>query len=998
MKRMLSGVLAFLLVLSLVPAVPLTAQAATSGIYTYTITTSGAMITEVDAETGGRLTVPSTLGGYSVVAIGARAFEYCDFSTIILPDTVRTIGEYAFYYCTALKSVTLPSGLTTLGRYAFAYCSSLTSVTIPEGITRLEYSTFYKCTALKTVTVPDSVTYMSGSVFGGCTALESICLPFVGITAAANGTKESVFGYIFGFAIGEGYIDQVYNDASTDSVYIYGIPASLTTVTITDTTLIPSGAFSGCTNIANINICETVTEVGYNAFHNTAWYNSQPDGVIYVGKVAHDYKGTCPESVEIQDGIVTIGEYAFYKDTTLKSITLPDSVTTIGDRAFKGCTNLSDITLPAQVKTIRDSAFFECESLAELTIPYGVKTIGDHAFYGCTSLKEAVIPNSVNSMGIWAFAESGVEFVSLSSAVNELPMYAFYNCSNLQKVFVPRYVWGYGYYTFGNCLKLAEVYYVGSYTDRLDIMESESGNTDFFNAWWYFETCSGEHTYTADCDALCDKCDWERVTETAHIYSNACDTTCNSCNTVRKTEHVYTNSCDTQCNICYASRVITHTYANACDTACDVCGATRDVPNHVYDNNCDTGCNECGATREVPDHVYDNNCDTDCNECGYIREVPDHVYDNDCDTVCNECGLVRTVSGHAYAWVVDKAETCGEAGIKHEECTICHATQNENTAIEATGLHTYENVRDVICDVCEKERKLTSISITAVPGKTAYLEGKDLLDTQGGELTLTYDDGTYGIIAVETAMVSGFDNTLLGEQTLTVAYGGFTDTYSVEIVAKALTSIAVTTLPAKRSYLEGAEFDPAGMVVTAYYNNDTSEAVTGYTVSGYDSAPGIKTITVAYQGMTASFTVEVMGKSLVSIAVTNLPDRLTYLSGAEFDPTGMVVTACYDNDTSEAVTDYTVSGYDATPGTKTIIVTYGDFTDSFAVTVTHTPGDVDTNGEVSTDDVVALLLHISMPDLFPIAVEADFDGDGNITTEDAIKLLLHISMPDMFPL
>ena len=148
-----------------------------------------------------------------------------------------------------------------------------------------------------------------------------------------------------------------------------------------------------------------------------------------------------------------------------------------------------------------------------------------------------------------------------------------------------------------------------------------------------------------------------------------------------------------------------------------------------------------------------------------------------------------------------------------------------------------------------------------------------------------------------------------------------------------MTGITITKKPNKLTYLEGEAFDKAGMVVTASYNNGTSETVTDYQVSGYNSTPGTKTITVSYQGKTASFTVTVAPKSLRSIAITQKPTKLTYIEGEQLNLSGLEVTASYDNGTSGTVTGYQVSGYTSTPGTKTITVTYGGKSATFTVTV-----------------------------------------------------------------
>ena len=232
------------------------------------------------------------------------------------------------------------------------------------------------------------------------------------------------------------------------------------------------------------------------------------------------------------------------------------------------------------------------------------------------------------------------------------------------------------------------------------------------------------------------------------------------------------------------------------------------------------------------------------------------------------------------------------------------------------------------------ERIVKSISLIE-PTKLSYIEGQPL-DLTGGKLRCTYesDDHYTEEIPLDLSMISGYKPDALGIQTLTVTYAEQTATFIVSVRAKALTEICLTAPPDKTSYIEGDPFNPAGMVVTAYYDNGTSEAVTDFTLSGYDSTPGAKTITVTYGGKTTSFEVTVTAKSLTHIDVTKQPDKTAYLEGDVFDRTGLEITAYYDNGTSEAVTDFTLSGYTSTPGAKTITVTYGGKTTSFEVTVT----------------------------------------------------------------
>lgn len=256
---------------------------------------------------------------------------------------------------------------------------------------------------------------------------------------------------------------------------------------------------------------------------------------------------------------------------------------------------------------------------------------------------------------------------------------------------------------------------------------------------------------------------------------------------------------------------------------------------------------------------------------------------------------------------------------------------NPNTIGAQTVTVTYGG-KSVTFPVTVTAKTVTSITWKSKPAKTTYIIGQPL-DLSGAVITATYTGGSVEDIQVTADMVSGYAPNKTGSQTITVTYAGKTVTFTVTVEAKTLTGIVITKKPDKLTYLEGEAFDKTGIVVTASYNNGTTETVTDYQVSGYNSTPGTKTITVSYQGKTASFTVTVAPKSLRSIAITKKPTKLTYIEGEQLNLSGLVVTASYDNGTSGTVTGYQVSGYTSTPGTKTITITYGGKSATFTVTV-----------------------------------------------------------------
>lgn len=229
--------------------------------------------------------------------------------------------------------------------------------------------------------------------------------------------------------------------------------------------------------------------------------------------------------------------------------------------------------------------------------------------------------------------------------------------------------------------------------------------------------------------------------------------------------------------------------------------------------------------------------------------------------------------------------------------------------------------------------QLVSISVTKGPDRTEYIEGIEP-DTTGMELTLTYDDGSSEVIT--GGWTETYDYSRSGQCRITIAYGGLTTVYTMNAAEKTPVRIAVTQLPRKTQYLEGESLDIIGLVVTAYYDDRSSETVSGYQVTGYTSTPGTKTITVTYKGLTDTFTVTVEAKKVTSIAMRSEPIKMTYLTGEALDLTGAQITVRYDNNTSEVltVTESMVRGYNAnTVGRQTITVTYGGKTTTFSVTV-----------------------------------------------------------------
>jgi hypothetical protein len=285
--------------------------------------------------------------------------------------------------------------------------TEIKKVVIENGIRSIGDSAFYGCTGLTSVTIPDSVT--------------------------------SIGSYAF-------YDTAWYNNQPDGLVYAGKVAYKMkgdcpSEIVIKDGTLgITDGAFEDCTGLTSVTIPDSVTSIGRDAFYNTAWYNNQPNGLVYAGKVAYKMKGDCPSEVVIKDGTLGIAGYAFSGCTSLTSIDIPDSVTSIGWSAFAFCESITRIDIPDSVTSIGESVFSGCSSLTSVAIPGSVTSIGDRTFNSCTSLESVTIPDSVTSIGVWAFGFCpNLKSITIPASVTSINNSAFFCVLGVTS-------YGYGYF------------------------------------------------------------------------------------------------------------------------------------------------------------------------------------------------------------------------------------------------------------------------------------------------------------------------------------------------------------------------------------------------------------------------------------------------------------------------------------------------------------------------------------------------------------------------
>ena len=316
----------------------------------------------------GDVTIPASVTNsgttYSVKSVGYWAFSGCSgLTSITIPNSVTSIDVYAFSGCSGLTSIQVETGNTTydsrdncnaiIETATNTLIAGCQNTTIPNSVTSIEAEAFFGCTNMTSITIPNSVTSIGSSAFEGCSGLTSFTIPNV-LTTISPATFRDCRGL-------------------TSII----IPESVTSISW--------GAFTDCSSLADITFPSNLSYIDFSAddsefvFDGTAWYDNQPDGMVYAGNVAYRYKGSMPANTNItlRDGTLGIGAGAFDNYTVsstvnLSSITIPASVTTIGDYAFYGCSGLTSVV--SKIKepfNLSDVAFKGISSDCVLTVPKG---------------------------------------------------------------------------------------------------------------------------------------------------------------------------------------------------------------------------------------------------------------------------------------------------------------------------------------------------------------------------------------------------------------------------------------------------------------------------------------------------------------------------------------------------------------------------------------------------------------------------------------------------
>ena len=410
--------------------------------------------------------------------IPCKVFAGCSINTIIIPNTVETICDHAFWR-SQLKTIVISNSVLSIEGGVFDGCK-LQSLTIPSSVTSIEtpilswnndleiikvdeknsiYDSRDNCNAIietqsntlvagcKKTKIPNSVTTIGSCAFLWCESLTSITIPNL--------------------------VGAIENQA------FYGCNG-LTSVTIPNSvTSIGGNAFQYCSGLTSVTIGSSVESITESHFSGCSGLTSI---TVESGNQYYDSRNNCNAIIETASNTLIVG---------CKSTTIPNSVTSINKRAFYGCSGLTSVTIPNSVTSIGSYAFSSCRGLTSITIPNSVTSIARYAFNGCSGLssinvesgnpnydsrnncnaiietasnrlivgcKNTTIPNSVKSIDVSAFEGcSGLTSVTIPNGVTSIDGSAFQNCGGLTSVTIPNGVKSIGSHAFSGCSSLTSI-------------------------------------------------------------------------------------------------------------------------------------------------------------------------------------------------------------------------------------------------------------------------------------------------------------------------------------------------------------------------------------------------------------------------------------------------------------------------------------------------------------------------------------------------------------
>ena len=885
----------------------------------------------------------------NLLTIGEGAFQNCSLlATISLPTTVTDIGAYAFENCSSIPSIIIPSGVTSLNNSVFSNCSSLANVAINSKLTFIGKSAFYNCAfssielpitvntideaafrhciSLSSIVIPDATKEIGDAAFLDCVALAMVSLPDdvtnTGISVFSNNNDLTIcIRYLTG-KIADGILDHqgVCHIVIDSNIIEVGSNAfdschDLSTITYGENTIntgefllspnvtsIGDQAFRDTTLLKNLIVPDTLQTIGANAFYNdiASQYNCTDVTVTFYyvgGKIASNIlKGQKISHVVVNDNISLLGNNAFNNIATLETISLPDTISDCGTDVFALSGNGNVILTIRGVDGTVDANVYKgrTSGIGYVVIDNGVETIDDYSFADSTTIRGVVVKD-VELIGKDAFRNGiNISYVEIGNATT-IDEYAFAECLLLKRVELDSIV-NINDYGFYNCIAMDDLYI---HTGLVRI---------------------GEHSFE-ECKLLPAVV----LPDTTNYIGAYAFYDCNSLKSIN-----IPNGIDAINNYTF--------FGCASLLSVNLPDTVKSIGDYAY-----YGC------VLISDLNLDNSIETigkyafyNCNQVKAIvlpctvKMVDDYAF--------RSCSSVKEIS------LPDSVTTLGDC--------VFYGCIGLEQAEFGTGI---TSIGDRVFYACVNLKKLVL----------------------NGNVTNIHDLAFYG---AEDTVIYSFEN----EYVEVYCY----DT-GLEYYELANNFTMVLNVPSKTEYTEFESLDLSDLTLDITYENGIERTIsTGYQISGYDpKTVGVQTVTITYNGKTATFDVNVTAKVVSYIVITSGAPSSVIL-GEEPDCSKMKLKVVFADATSIEITDgYTLSGFDPSVlGEQEVTVNYREGMEKFKINVIdYIRGDINGDGIVSMKDVTRLTNYLNDPSAAVIDKALDVNGDGVINIKDITRLVEYLN-------